>query len=558
MKKHLILTCLFLLGTIVSFGQSKPFSWAKSFEGRGYQYSNAVAVDKDGYVYSSGFFSDTVDFDPGSGVQLLYAVNGSGYISKLDAAGNFVWVKQLPGKGDYLKIDTSGNLILAGTYRDKGDFDPSTGIFEMTSAGFDDIYYLKLTKDGNFLWAKSLGNAVNYDYNEAMALDNSNNIYLASSFSGTIDFDPGSAIVNKTAIGAGDIYLLKLDSNGVFQWVQCMAGKGQEVAKALDVDAKGAAYIGGVFIDTVDFDPGPAAFQLSSPKLSGFIVKINADASFSWAKKIGFETLEVIKGQNNNVYFMGRYFDSADLNTGIGVQMYYSKGNSDLFFVNLDTSGNFIWAKSIGDAGEDHLYCAEIHGNDDIYITGVYFDSTDLDPSAAKSMLYSKGSGDFYVAQYDSSGTLKWANNYRGASYDQAEDLCLDKDGNVYVTGHFYDTLDFDHSSAVFNLYSKGQQDPFVLKIGSGTSKIKTEQQLNSSVKLYPNPSNGEFFIEVDGTIENTQISIFNSQGMLIYQSKMTQEKQKITLPNQALGLYFVKVISDGEMVVNQKLMVLP
>lgn len=558
MKKHLLFTFLVLLCALVSFGQSKPFSWAKSFEGSGYQYSNAVAVDKDGNVYSSGYFADTVDFDPGPGVQALYSINGFGYISKLDAAGNFVWVKQLPGKGDYLKIDTTGNLVLAGTYRDKGDFDPSSGIFEMTSAGFDDIYYLKLTKDGNFLWAKSLGNAVNYDYNEAMALDNANNIYLASSFSGTIDFDPGPALANKTAIGAGDIYLLKLDSNGVFQWVQCMAGKGHEVAKALDVDANGAAYIGGVFIDTVDFDPGPAVFQLSAPNLSGFIVKINADASFSWAKKIGFETLEVVKGKNNRVYLMGRYFDSADLNTDAAVQMFYSKGNSDLFFVNLDTSGNFIWAKSIGDAGEDHLYCAQLHGNDDIYITGVYFDSTDLDPSAAKSMLYPKGSGDFYVAQYDSSGALKWANNYGSTNYDQAEDLCLDKVGNVYVTGQFYDSLDFDLSPSVFNLYSKGQQDPFILKIGSGTSHIKSVQQSNPSITLYPNPSNGAFFMEVDEALENAQIAIFNAQGILVYQNTIFQKKQLITLPKQDPGLYFLKVQLDGKAIVNHKVMVLP
>ena len=558
MKKHLLFTPLFLLAALVSFGQSKPFSWVKSFEGRSYQFSNAIAVDNDGYVYSSGYFADTVDFDPGPAVQLLYSINGSGYISKLDPAGNFVWVKQLPGKGDYLKIDTSGNLILAGTYRDKGDFDPSSGLFEMTAMGFDDIYYLKLTKEGNFIWAKSLGNAVNYDYNEAMALDKSNNIYLASSFSGTIDFDPGPAVANKTAVGAGDIYVLKLDSNGVFQWVQCMAGKGQEVAKALDVDAKGAAYIGGVFIDTVDFDPGPAIFQLSSPKLSGFIVKINADASFSWVKKIGFETLEIVKGKNNKVYLMGRYFDSADLNTDAAVQMFYSKGNSDLFFVSLDTMGNFNWAKSIGDAGEDHLYCAQLQGNDDIYITGVYFDSTDLDPSVGKSMLYSKGSGDFYVAQYDSSGALKWANNYGSANYDQAEDLCLDKVGNVYVTGQFYDTLDFDLSSAVFNLYSKGQQDPFVLKIGSGTSKINRVEQLNPAIKVYPNPSNGAFFVELDEALENAQIAIFNAQGMLVYQNKISQKKQLITLPNQAPGLYFLKIQLDGATIVNHKLMVLP
>jgi hypothetical protein len=558
MKKVILFVFLFLINVFVGFSQSRPFSWAKSFEGKGFQYASAVAVDNKGNVYSTGYFSDTADFNPGLGIQNLYSVNGYGYVSKLDAAGNFVWVKQLPGRGDCLKIDTIGNLILAGTYRNKGDFDPGTGLFEMTSTGFDDVYIMKLTEDGNFVWAKSIGSAINYDYIGAVSLDNANNIYLTSSFSDTVDFDPSAAVFTKKAIGAGDIYLLKLDSNGQFKWVQFVAGKGQEVAKTLEVDKAGTAYLGGVFIDTVDFDPGPSVFQLSSKSLNGFMLKINADASFSWAKKIGFETLEVIKGKNNNVYFMGRYFDSADLNPGIGVQMFYSKGNSDLFLVNLDTSGNFIWAKSIGDAGEDHIYSAKLHGNDDIYITGVYFDSTDLDPTSAKKMLYPKGSGDFYVAQYDSTGSFKWANNYGGARYDQAEDLCLDKDGNVYLTGHFYDTLDFDHSSALFNLYSKGQQDPFVLKLGTGPSKIEKVESLNTDISLYPNPCNGSFVLHIEGKWENSELSIFNSQGVLVYQHNINSQKDSIVLPNQVPGLYFVRVQLLDKEVVNGKLVILP
>ena len=67
------------------------FIWAKSFAGLGDDQAFCVKIDNLGNVITSGHFSGTTDFDPGVGVfNLVGTANSPGFISKLDASGNFV------------------------------------------------------------------------------------------------------------------------------------------------------------------------------------------------------------------------------------------------------------------------------------------------------------------------------------------------------------------------------------------------------------------------------------------------------------------------------------
>jgi hypothetical protein len=77
------------------------FIWAKSFGGNDFDQSYSIAIDAESNVYSIGDFVGTVDFDPGTGVANLSAVKDGDiiFIQKLDENGNFSGQNPFGGEG---------------------------------------------------------------------------------------------------------------------------------------------------------------------------------------------------------------------------------------------------------------------------------------------------------------------------------------------------------------------------------------------------------------------------------------------------------------------------
>jgi hypothetical protein len=159
------------------------FIWARSMGGgaRGADEGGGIATDVSGAVYTTGNFFDTADFDPGSGTYSLSAKGIANpdwpstergvqdtFISKLSAAGNFVWAARVGGDdansvvdtGEAITVDGAGNVYTTGTFNGAGDFDPTGGTWRLSSAGAVDLFLLKLTQSATMASAASLFDSV--------------------------------------------------------------------------------------------------------------------------------------------------------------------------------------------------------------------------------------------------------------------------------------------------------------------------------------------------------------------------------------------------------------
>lgn len=148
------------------------------------------------------------------------------------------------------------------------------------------------------------------------------------------------------------------------------------------------------------------------------------------------------------------------------------------FLITLTTanSQNFIWAKQMGgiDTDEGRAICIDIIGN--IYITGWFNGTADFDPGTGTYNLTSSGTSDIYVAKLDAAGNFNWAINLGGSGIDAARDIAVDPAGNIYITGNFEDTADFDPGIGIYNLTCVGGSDIFVCKLSSSGSLIWAKQ----------------------------------------------------------------------------------
>ena len=242
-----------LYAFVSKFDASGNYVWAKALEGSGSTSSEGIAVDSDGDVYTTGFFYDTADFNPSHGsVALLSTAGGRDiFVSKLNAAGDYLWAKSLGGSLDdwsaAIAVDDDQNAYLTGSFSGTADFNPAVGVAaNLTAFGFDDMFVSKLDANGNYVWAKSLANGV-IVISSALAVDGSGNVYTTGVFYGTADFNPDSGAVNNlTAAGSYDAFVNKLDSNGNFVWAKGMGGEGSEVSRGIALDDAANVYTTGM------------------------------------------------------------------------------------------------------------------------------------------------------------------------------------------------------------------------------------------------------------------------------------------------------------------------
>lgn len=264
------------------------------------------------------------------------------FVAKLDAFGNFTWAKQISGTAMEHVYSTSiqglNNIYITGYFTGTVDFDPGPGIFNLLSNGNEDFYILKLDGLGNFVWANAIG-GIGTDVSVEVASDALNNVFLAGIFDGTVDFDPGLSVNNVSTIGSTDAFVLKLNSAGNFVWVKNIGGVGGCTTRGLCLatDLSGNIYTGGNFNGTVDFDPGVTSYTISSDasSLDAFLCKLDQSGNFIWAGSITGSSYEVVFGiqidGSNNIYCEGYFNGTADFDPGLGISNMTTMGSYDVY-----------------------------------------------------------------------------------------------------------------------------------------------------------------------------------------------------------------------------------
>ena len=293
------------------------------------------------------------------------------FIQKLDPKGNLIWIKSMGAgqrdEGLAIDQDGSGNLIIAGEFRKTVDFDPGPSVLELTSIGSSDAYVLKLNRNGNFIWAKSMGGKSNV-WASQIAADKDNNVYLIGGFRDTADFDPGISNYNLISVGDEDIFIQKLDSNGNFLWAKSVGGIEQDIGFSLSLDNSGNVYVCGEFRDSVDFDPGLGTHYEKPSNLYGsYLLKLNSNGDFIW--------VNTFSGSRTS----GRSL-SID-NKGDIVLTGRSGSNGTSYVAKLDSSGNNLWSNS---SGNNSSYVGSVESkidlNGNIFVLGEFFGQVDFNP----------------------------------------------------------------------------------------------------------------------------------------------------------------------------------
>lgn len=415
----------------------------------------------DGYenIFAVSIFAGTIDFDPGNGVDErttptyydshqggdVYSTNSA--YSMFSTTGEYKGVEAWTTWGcgiPYVKgldMDSSTNMYIVGYFR--GTAWPPEYV--------QSEFFRKYLRNGSLIFSKRFNTIGEAEcYSMSLCTDDRDYVYIGGYTKGLVDFDPSDDTFWHDADNV-DAYVCKFDSDGNYIktlfWETENSGDQIIICKLL-YDDDNCIYAAGRFYGTVDLDPGPGVSEHSTQEHEAFICKFTIDGEFIWAKSwgnnIGYACVnDIAMDPNGDIYTTGYFSGTADLDPGPGVDMHIAH-QEGVFLLKLDINGDFIFVRSWDGSDDDKGNSVVCDSMGNSIVAGYFKEEVDFDPGPGETIFNCAGDRDIFISKFNPEGNLLWARKWGNYMWDECYGLCLDESDNIYATGRFYHSIDFD------------------------------------------------------------------------------------------------------------------
>lgn len=392
-------------------------------------------------------------------------------------AQNWIWAKNGNGSGTgegySISTDASGNVYITGVFQS-----PSLtfGVFNITNTDSTgstfDVFLTKYDASGNVLWAKGAGGK-NTDICSGVSTDASGNVYITGYFYSQYIVFGNDTLTNT---GNGNVFLVKYNTSGTVLWVKSSIGSNVNEGNGVTTDISGNVFITGMFnSSSVTFG---THILTNSGSQNIFLAKYDASGNALWATSgqgatsVGNSVATDLAG---NVYLTGK-FDSPTL--AFGTHTITNSGTENTFLAKYNPSGSVIWAKDLGVGNNNMGNSVATDATNGVYITGGFFPPS---ITIGTYNLPNTGSGDVFLAKYDTSGNVLWAESAIGAGNDIGYSVATDNSSNIYLAGRFsYGTNNFMVFGSITLPYPSGGTDPMFIAKYDSNGKVLCASSLAS------------------------------------------------------------------------------
>ncbi|HJW31666.1 MAG TPA: hypothetical protein VJ508_20735, partial [Saprospiraceae bacterium] len=263
------------------------------------------------------------------------------------------------------------------------------------------------------------------------------------------------------------------------EWVATIGDTATDQGQSVVTDHVGNVYATGTFHGKVDADPGPDSFFLTSiaDHPAVYVIKLTSFHQLVWAKALGTGTGAVITlDHDGKVDVTGTFTGSSDFDPGPGITTLISQGDDDIFICQLSGDGVFQWAVGFGGPEKDHVASMAIDTGNNIYTTGYFRNTVDMNPGIPVEMMTAAGETDAYVQKLSYAGVYLWSRQFGDTAFDNGAAVCVSNAGNVILTGDFYGFVDFDPGPDDHTLIADDSLDVFVCSLTGGGDYVWAEK----------------------------------------------------------------------------------
>jgi len=406
-------------------------------------------------------------------------------------------------RGYSVAIDENGNTYTTGYFMDSIRFNPPAT--KLTAEGVFPLFIVKYSPTGTCLWASQIGDAEAYDYHPLLSLDNQGHPFVISYFyfglvfgsttlSGSAAFiasySPSGAKqwakaqpyfpnraqfqTSNEIIECADNYfntlVMKFDASANLLWTRQSVSDGglSDVWYQMAVDHTGMPYIQGDIRGNVYFDGNPESAYGTE------LTKLNGDGSVIWQKIFSQPLTQFMNSSgvctdlDNNCFAWGTFSDSLTIEGTLHV-LSHKSGNM-AYLAKYSKKGESNWVRTfegyggitgVGGITSDH------EGN--VILTGMFVDTLKI------NNIILPGNGYYaqvFIIKYNPAGSLVFAEKFGGTSTVQGRGASSDGQNNIYVTGRFNGTANFGGNY----LTSFGSDDVFILKLDPDGNPVWVRQ----------------------------------------------------------------------------------
>ncbi|MCF8374032.1 MAG: T9SS type A sorting domain-containing protein [Bacteroidales bacterium] len=528
---------------IIKFDSLLNFTWAKIFGGPLMEVCLS-AIDENGNIYTNGQFTDTLYYESGMNQDFLLS-NGTSdiFMCKLDPLGNLLWIKSMGGSsgdsGMDICMDNAGHLYMIGDYNGTVDFDPFVGGFPMTSNGSYDMYIQKFnsfyevvtvcdsyTSSNGIVWsapglyADTLTNSLGGD--SIVYVD----LSIVSSSVSTINPSTCTSYISPSG------NYIWSQSGTYHDTIQNSLGCDSIVTVNLLVNSSTYSEIYPVVCDSYISPSGnynwsqPGVYNDTIQNASGCdsIITVNLSVAYSTTSVIYPVVCDSYLSPSGNFTWnqTGIYTDILQNAMGCDsiITVNLTVDHSTFYTIYptvcepyLSPSGSYVWSQSglYTDTLISYLGCDSIIS---INLTVISIDTSVL----------IIGDSLFVIESPASYQWLDCNNNFAPIP--------------VAYFQYFVPTISGSYAAQIYNGTCFDTTACVTIVLLSTPSILDIEE-----ISLFPNPVNDEITIDFKNPISETQISVYNLTGQMVFsQVNFSGTNFNLNTKSYDAGIYFLKI----------------
>ena len=499
--KSLFLLLVILL--INNFGFAQPtIEWSVNYGGSESDVGLDMERTSDGRFIIAGWTESTNgDIGGNNGGQ-------DGWVLILDNEGNLDWEKNYGGSSDDFITEINptndgGYIVVGSSTSDNGDVGGNNGD--------RDVWILKLDSEGAQEWSRNYGGSDEDEGRDVIQTADNGYALLANSKSINGDVEGNNGDV--------DFWILKVDNVGNIEWSKNYGGSDEDEVAAIKQTPDGGFLVAGSSRSS-DGDVGE-----NQGSNDCWIIKLDNEGNLEYKKHYGGTANDEVNNMEETID--GGYI-LAGRTRSIDGDLEGSKGGRDGWVLKLDADANLEWSRNYG-GSENETATSVIQTISGEYIVAGHTRSNDGDIGG------NYGEEDGWVMRLTNDGNIDWVQNFGGSDVDLSRNI-------IPITDDEFIILSWSLSDDVDLPANNGDSDIWVMKLTSTTTSTQTPD-FNSKITVFPNPSNGQFTIDINDLKTPMSVRIFDTIGNDF--CRINEVSGPLTIGEVPKGNYLIQIVNE-------------